>query len=643
MSERLRWRWPLIAVVTVAALLAVTLRLRLEPNVASLLPEHGEAAALLRYVRGFGGGDLAVFMVAGPDAEENAAVAAALARDLGGKPSVRIAADRIEARGALDPTMSFRHADPRVAARLAAALTPAGMRERLAETRAMLLAPGGGAGLSETVARDPLRLAQLVFEGADIGSGVRTQPDGGFATDDGSMHLVLVQPRGVALRGEDARAFVRDAESAMAPLRAAHPQVELGLTGGHAIAAATEEMLTSDLGGSGSMAMLLASLAFVLTFRRVRALLAVMPPLVLGTVWTAGAATLFPGGLSAIAVAFMSVVVGVGVDTGVHVYAALLEARRQGMPPDEAARAARQRTGRAVMMAAVTAAAAFAALGLSDIHALRQLGLLCAAGEVLTAVAILLVTPSIGAWLEKGPPPPEPPAAWTRIAALASATRGRAVVVCALAVLPIALLFLGVGPRLGEAIVAIRPSKLEPLRVQARIFEAFGGRKGQWIALVADADRERARARADHVAERLAEMSGDVEAVDALTALAPAPAPRPRASTPATRSICRARPTSWSARCARPASPRSASPTRSPPCAHRGARRSPSRGWRRARRPSWCRATSVRTRASTWSASTSVRARCPVPPIASPRRSPPSTRQPCSPATGASRPRCARR
>jgi predicted RND superfamily exporter protein len=524
MSERLRWRWPVIAIVTVAALLAVTLRLRLEPNVASLLPEHGEAAALRRYVRGFGGGDLAVIMVTGPDAEENAAVAAALAKDLSGKPSVRIAADRIEARGALDPTMSFRHADPRVAARLAEALTPAGMRERLAETRAMLLAPGGGAGLAETVARDPLRLAQLVFESADIGSGVRTQPDGAFATDDGGMHLVLVQPRGVALRGEDARAFVRDAEAAMGPLRAAHPRVELGLTGGHAIAAATEAMLTSDLGWSGSIAMVLASLAFVLTFRRVRALLAVMPPLVLGTVWTAGAATLFPGGLSAIAVAFMSVVVGVGVDTGVHVYAALLEARRQGMAPEAAARAARQRTGRAVMMAAVTAAAAFAALGLSDIHALRQLGLLCAAGEVLTAVAILLVTPSIGAWLEKGPPPPEPPAAWTRLAAAASATRGRAALVCALALLPIALLFLGVGPRLGEAIVAIRPSKLEPLRVQARIFEAFGGRKGQWIALVADADREQARARADRIAERLAEMAGDVEAVDALTALAPAPA-----------------------------------------------------------------------------------------------------------------------
>ena len=98
-----------------------------------------------------------------------------------------------------------------------------------------------------------------------------------------------------------------------------------------------------------TLATVLAAAAFALTFRRVRALLAVLPPLVLGTVWTAGFATIFPGGLSAIAVAFMSVVIGVGVDTGVHVYAALLEARRDGLSPRDAARVARNKTMRPVL------------------------------------------------------------------------------------------------------------------------------------------------------------------------------------------------------------------------------------------------------------------------------------------------------
>ncbi|WP_433929823.1 MMPL family transporter [Sorangium cellulosum] len=512
-----------LAALTIAAFAAVTLRLQLEPNVASLLPERGDAAALRRYVRGFGGGDLGVVMVKGDDPDENAAVAAEIARALAARPTVQRAADRIDVSRALDPWLAFRHADARVRERLATALSPEGMRERLAETRAMLLAPGGGAA-AETIAADPLRLSQLVFESADIGSGVRTQADGAFATDDGKVHLVLVQPAGQALRGADARAFVADANAALAPIRAAHPDITLGLTGGHAIAAATEEMLTRDLAVSGTLSMLLASAVFALLFRRLRALAAVMPPLVLGTVWTAGLATALPGGLSAIAVAFMSVVVGVGVDTGVHVYAALLEARREGLDPEAAARAARARTSRAVLVAAGTAGAAFGALALSDINALRQLGLLCAAGEVLTAIAIVLVTPAVGAWLERGAPPPEAPARWPDGLHWLTRTRGRALAVAAVAALPVAAVALGAAPPLAEAIVAIRPAALEPLKVQQAIFDAFGGRRGQWVVLLADGEQERARARADRIAERLASMKADVEAVDALTALAPAAA-----------------------------------------------------------------------------------------------------------------------
>lgn len=509
--------------LTALSFVAVTLRLHLEPNVASLLPDRGDAASLRRYVRGFGGGDLAVVMVKSADPEEAATAAAEIAKGLNGKASVKVAADRVDVSRALDPMLAFRHADVRAREKLAQALTPEGMRARLRDTRAMLLAPGSGA-LAATLAADPLRLSQIVFEAGGASGGVRTQPDGSFSIDDGTMHLVLAQPAGQALRGVDARAFVADANAVMAPVALAHPGVTLGLTGGHAIAEATERMLTRDLELSGTLSMLLASALFALIFRRVRALVAVMPPLVLGTLWTAGLATILPGGLSAIAVAFMSVVVGVGVDTGVHVYAALLDARREGFSPKDAARVARQRTTRSVMGAAVTAALAFFALALSDINAVRQLGILSGAGEVLTAVAIVVVTPELGAWLEKGPPPPPQRATWTRAVDGLTRTRGRAAVLAALAFVPIAAVALGFGPPLAESMVAIRPKKLVPLQVQQEVFDAFGGKKGQWVVLVADRDRERARVRGDAVAERLARMKDDVESVDALTALVPAPA-----------------------------------------------------------------------------------------------------------------------
>ena len=511
----------LVLLVTVGSVIAVTLGLHLEPNVASLLPDRGEAAALRRYVRGFGGGDLAVVMVKGPDPEENALVARAVTAGLAGKPSVKHVADHADLSRPLDPMMAWRYADPGGRARMAAALTPEGMRARLRETRALLLAPGSGA-LAEVVTQDPLRLSQLAFERANLGGGMKTQPDGAFSSDDGGMRIVLVQAAGQSLRGADAKAFVDDVAPVIDPLGREHPAVTLGLTGGHAIAAATEEMLTRDLEISGTLAMVLASAAFVLVFRRMRALVAVMVPLVLGTVWTAGLAAALPGGLSAIAVAFTSVVVGVGVDTGVHVYAALLDARRAGLAPAEAAAAARRKSTRAVLWAAITAAAAFGALALSEINAVRQLGLLCGAGEVLTAIAIVLVTPEIGAWLERGAPPPEAPSRWTVAVAWLTATRGRAAFMAALAVAPIPALIVMGPPPLASAMIGVRPHKLLPLRVQQQIFDAFGGKRGQLVVLVADRDGERARERADALADRLAEMRGDVEGVESLTALAPA-------------------------------------------------------------------------------------------------------------------------
>jgi uncharacterized protein len=513
----------LILLATVGSLLAVALGLHLQPNVASLLPDRGEAAALARYVRGFGGGDLAVVMVKGPDPDEDAAVARELSAGLAAKKSVKRAADHADLSRPLDPMLAWRYADPAGRRRIEAALTPDGMRSRLRETRALLLAPGSGA-LAEIVAADPLRLSQLAFERPGFGGGMKTQADGSFSNDDGTVRLVLLQAAGQSLRGADARAFVEDVGAVIAPLARAHPAVKIGLTGGHAIAEATERMLTWDLELSGTLAMVLASVVFVLIFRRMRALVAVMPPLVLGTLWTAGLAAALPGGLSAIAVAFTSVVVGVGVDTGVHVYAALLDARREGFPPAEAAREARRRTTRAVMMAAVTAAAAFASLGLSEINAVRQLGFLCGAGEVLTAVAIVLITPDVGAWLERGTPPAEAPSGWTAGVAWLTGTRPRAALMAAVAIAPIFVLAWVGPPPLASAIIGVRPRKLAPLAVQQEIFDAFGGKPGQLVVLVADPDADRARERADALADRLADLRGEVAGVDSLAALCPAKA-----------------------------------------------------------------------------------------------------------------------
>jgi hypothetical protein len=369
-----------------------------------------------------------------------------------------------------------------------------------------------------------LRLALIPWESkGELAAGVSAVSGGTFRADQGRARLVVIEPRGRAFDAEAAASLVEDFEAARDRVRALHPSVSMELTGGHAIADATAAMLKRDLAVSGTLSLVLASVVFVLTFRRARALLAVLPPLVLGTLWTTGLAALAPAGLSAMAIAFTAVVVGVGVDTGVHVYAGLLRGRQRGLSPREAAAHARRTTWRPTMLAALTAGLAFGSLALSDLAALKQLGILCGLGEVLTAVAILLVTPEIGALLERGAPPEDRIPSWHRAVLRLTGTRGRAL--GALGTVGAMALLVGlVGwPKAGEALVAIRPRALAPLATQEAIYGLFGGRPGQWIVLSEDSDPGRAALRADAVAEALDPLSRDgaIDGFDALASFAP--------------------------------------------------------------------------------------------------------------------------
>jgi predicted RND superfamily exporter protein len=517
--------WVTIAIVFVTIVTGywTATKLTIASDMSLLFPNSGDAQALVRWTHAFGGRDPAVVLVRGSDPATVAEVASGVARELRAAPSIARVIDRAPSpSGPPDPTIAWLFAGPEARARLAAILTPDGMRARLAETRALLLAPADDEALQAWLARDPLRLSQVPWESkAELAPSVAASPGGAFVADEGRARLVIAEPRGSAFVSEDAHAVVADAERAMAA--AAHPGVTTELAGGHAIALGMENLLKRDFAVSGTLSLALASVAFVLTFRRLRALIAVLPPLLLGTLWTTGLAALLPYGLSAVAIAFAAVVVGVGVDTGVHVYAALLDARRAGLAGAEAARAAREATWRPTLTAALVAGIAFGALALSGLRALAQLGLLCGAGEVLTAVAILFVTPEIGARLERGAVPPEARSAFVDRILWLTATPKRARLALAGCALPLALLAVVGWPRPADALVAIRPSTLAPLAVEDRIRALFGGPRQQWIVLSHDRSEREARARADRVAEALERLEHDhaIEGYDSLTTFAP--------------------------------------------------------------------------------------------------------------------------
>src|SRR5207237_7094898 len=106
----------------------------------------------------------ALVLVRGSDADAVAGAARDLDETLAKAPSIASVMDRAPLPQP-DPTRAWIYAGPAARARLAQALTPEGMAERLAGTRELLLSPAHASDADDVLARDPLRLSLVPWEG----------------------------------------------------------------------------------------------------------------------------------------------------------------------------------------------------------------------------------------------------------------------------------------------------------------------------------------------------------------------------------------------------------------------------------------------------------------------------------------------
>jgi uncharacterized protein len=521
-----RWLWFFAALTLVGALVVLRF-VRLDPDIGALLPSAGEGAVLRRYLQAFGGGDPGLVLVRGDDRDAVLARATAIAEGAQASPEVAAvlaSGDDLAPRTTGAWLLLATEDERRV---LDAFWEPAALQGRLASTRALLLAPGSSAAKA-TLAADPLRLGEALAQLRAARWPRAAAAGSSLVTADGRARLVVITPRGNAFRSVDATTFSQELTRLAGLGQANGAATTAEVTGGHAVSAASEALVKTDLARSSVLALILATAVFLLLFRSPRVLAAVLPPLLAGTLLTTLVSLFFPRGLSAVAVGFSSVVLGVGADSGVHLYAATLTALREGSSLDEAPAVARRRVGKPVLLAAVSAGGAFLCLSLSSVEALRQLGALAAAGEVVTALYLLALTPILATWLEgRRRQRSATSEEWSlplapRWLVTASQTRAMRWTTAVVALGALASVAFGAGPRRDGPMVALRPSGLAPLAVYRDIADAFHTEtEAPTVVLVDGPSPEAARARADEIFATLSAHADHVRAVDALGAWSP--------------------------------------------------------------------------------------------------------------------------
>jgi hopanoid biosynthesis associated RND transporter like protein HpnN len=188
---------------------------------------------------------------------------------------------------------------------------------------------------------------------------------------------------------------LRVVREALEATRSEYLDVEAGLTGRPVLQA--DEMLTTDedMTRAAVIAVILVGLLFMLVLHGWLRPLLVLISLVMAIAWTFGFATLTVGELNLLSMVFTLVLVGIGVDFGVHIVMRYVEASKKGLGVEEAIRAALLKTGPSVILGAATSVSAFFSVLGSDILGVAELGLIGGAGILLCLLAMLTVLPAL--------------------------------------------------------------------------------------------------------------------------------------------------------------------------------------------------------------------------------------------------------
>jgi len=278
-----------------------------------------------------------------------------------------------------------------------------GLKEMAVRLRAQLMAPQSV--VTKNLLRlDPFGLLPKILSKIRFGGvGVRVDPETGCLIDDGRRFLLMMaKPTGPAQDLKfDRRLKAGLAERVVAAEEAwrvegggdVPPLVEF--TGGYVVALDDARLITSDMVVGLVSSLIGVMVLFLIAFRRRAALVYAFFPLVTGIALAFAFGAVALGRINSLTSAFGGLVIGLGIDFIIVLYARYVEERRSGASHEEAVDAMGRLTGVGVLLGAVTTAATFYAFLVTDFAGLWELGLLTGTGILLLVVTVFLLLPAL--------------------------------------------------------------------------------------------------------------------------------------------------------------------------------------------------------------------------------------------------------
>lgn len=218
---------------------------------------------------------------------------------------------------------------------------------------------------------------------------------GFLSAGDGKYLLVLIMPRKDFRTLEVISAPLAAVRQAITDTQREFPGVEVGLTGLPVMA--SDEMATSnrDMTWATIASFVLVWVLFSVALRRFVQPLLTMLALAMAICWTYGFAAMAIGSLNLLSLVFVMILVGEGIEFGLHLVARYREELALGQTPMAAIHTTVIQTGKSNLTSALTTAIALLGALLTNFQALRELGLIAGVGIICCLISMVVVLPAM--------------------------------------------------------------------------------------------------------------------------------------------------------------------------------------------------------------------------------------------------------
>ncbi|MBQ9454193.1 MAG: MMPL family transporter [Thermoguttaceae bacterium] len=235
------------------------------------------------------------------------------------------------------------------------------------------------------------------------------------ADHDSHIHYTWLTPNKTAvmmvkMREEKNADFARGTagietlRSILASIQEKHPGVTLQLTGLPVME--NDEMRSSQnaMNWATWLSVLGVALLYIYFFRELRHPILAIIALFVGIGWSMAYITFFIGHLNILSMAFAVILIGLGIDFGIHYTSRYLTCRAEGNDTKTALIHTGKEIGPGILTGALTTAAAFFMAGMTEFTGIAELGIIAGGGVLCCCLAALTVLPILIYMVDKNRP-----------------------------------------------------------------------------------------------------------------------------------------------------------------------------------------------------------------------------------------------